>query len=97
MNIFKAMADSYRTLMNNGEIDKETAFQNIRIYEFLATCSKEDLCQMVDSSAFNNIIEAFVVAAVDHAGIDENAKAKVMEQLDWLFEHKTAKQVVDGE
>ncbi len=50
MNGYTMMADSYRKLMNDGTIDKDSAEKSIRIYEFLATCDKDDLCQMVDSS-----------------------------------------------
>lgn len=45
MNGYTMMADSYRKLMNDGTIDKDSAEKSIRIYEFLATCDKDDLCQ----------------------------------------------------
>ena len=56
MNGYKMMAESYRQLVKRGEIDKETADKEIRVYDFLATCDSDDLCRMVDSSAFNDII-----------------------------------------
>ena len=55
MNGYEMMADSYRQLVKQGKIDKETADKEIRIYDFLATCDTEDICRMVDSSAFNDI------------------------------------------
>lgn len=64
MNGYEMMAESYRQLVKHGEIDKETADKEIRIYDFLATCDTEDICRMVDSSAFNDIIRAFVEMAV---------------------------------
>ena len=70
MNGFTMMADSYRELMNNGKIDIETAEKKIRIYDFFATCDIDDFCLMVDSSAFNDIIRAFLKMAVNNA-IDE--------------------------
>ena len=57
MNGYEMMAESYRQLVKHGEIDKETADKEIRIYDFLATCDTEDICRMVDSSAFNDISE----------------------------------------
>lgn len=71
MNGYTMMADSYRKLMNDGTIDKDSAEKSIRIYEFLATCDKDDLCQMVDSSAFNDIIRAFLKMAVVNAELEE--------------------------
>ena len=96
MNGYEIMADSYRQMVKQGRIDKETADKEIRIYDFLATCDSDDLCRMVDSSAFNDIIRAYLKMAVQSADIDEDAKEKVVGQLRWLFDEKTAKQVLDG-
>ena len=74
MNGYTMMADSYRKLMSEGKIDKDTAEKEIRIYEFLASCDETDLCRMVDSSAFNDIIRAFLNMAVLNADIDEDAR-----------------------
>lgn len=97
MNGFKLMAESYKKLMNEGKIDKETAEKEIRIYEFLATCDIDDFCSMVDSSAFNDIIRAYLKMAVDNAGIDEKSKEKVIGQLRWIFDEKQAKEVLEND
>ena len=96
MNGYEMMADSYRQLMKQGRIEKETADKEIRIYDFLATCDSDDLCRMVDSSAFNDIIRAYLKMAVQSADIDEDSRNKVVGQLRWLFDEKTAKQVLEG-
>lgn len=97
MNGYTMMADSYKMLMEQGKIDKKTAEKSIRIYEFLATCDKDDLCQMVDSSAFNDIIRAFLKMAVVNADIDEEAQGKVLNQLRWIFDEKSAKEVLEND
>ena len=96
MNGYEIMAASYRQMVKQGRIDKETADKEIRIYDFLATFDTEDICRMVDSSAFNDIIKAFVETAVKNADIDEDAGKKVVAQLCYLFDEKTARQVLDG-
>lgn len=96
MNGYEMMAESYRQLVKQGKIDNETADKEIRVYDFLATCDSDDLCRMVDSSAFNDIIRAYVEKAVKNADIDENSRNKVVGQLRWLFDEKTAKQVLEG-
>lgn len=96
MNGYTMMADSYRELMNDGKIDKESAEKSIRIYEFLATCDKDDLCQMVDSSAFNDIIRAFLKMAVVNAELEEEQQDKVLNQIRWIFDEKSAKEVLNN-
>lgn len=96
MNGYEMMADSYRQLVKQGKIDKETANREICVYDFLATCDSDDLCRMVDSSAFNDIIRAYLKMAVQSADIDEDAREKVVGQLRWLFDEKTAKEVLES-
>ena len=97
MNRFLVMAESYKKLMNEGKIEKEVAEKEIRIYEFLATCDDDDKCIMVDSSAFNDIIRAFLKMAVKNADIDEEAQDKVLNQLRWIFDEKRAKEVLEND
>ena len=82
--------------MEQGKIDKETAEKEIRIYEFLATCDVDDFCQMVDSSAFNDIIKAYLCMAVNNAKITEESADKVKRELHWIFDEKSAKEVLDS-
>lgn len=95
MNGYTLMAESCKKLLEQGKIDKETAEKYIRIYEFLATCDIDDLCHMVDSSAFNDIIRSFLKMAVVNAELDEEQQDKVLNQLRWIFDLYHAKAVLE--
>jgi hypothetical protein len=95
MNGYTMMADSYRMLAEQGKIDKDIADKEIRIYDFLATCDKDDICRMVDSSAFNDIIRAFLRMAAESAGIDEKSRDEVVRQLRWIFDERSARDVLN--
>ena len=49
MNGYELLASSYRLLLKRGEIAEDEAAKKIRVYDFLATCDKEDIYTMVDS------------------------------------------------
>lgn len=72
MNGYETMSENYKILMQRGEIEKEAAEKAIRVYDFLAGCDTDDLCEMIDSSAFNDLIRAFLVRAVTSAGLDDD-------------------------
>lgn len=90
------LSDSYKALLEQGKIDKETAEKEMRVLDFLATCDTDDFCRLVDSSAFNDIIRGYVRLAVESADIDEESKEKVINQLRWIFDMKTAKEVLNS-
>lgn len=95
MNGFKMMADSYRKLVSDGTITEEQAKRDIEIYDFLATCNQDDFCMMVDSSAFNDIIRAFLRLAVKNAELSKKSEDKVLNQLSWIFDEMSAKEVLN--
>lgn len=59
MNGYETMSESYKILMQRGEIEKEAAEKAIRVYDFLAGCDTDDLCEMIDSSAFKDYLHQY--------------------------------------
>lgn len=96
MNGYKIIADDYRKMIENGLVEKEDVEKEIRIYEFLATCDIDDFCIMVDSSAFNDIIRAFLRLVLNNANIDEKTRESAFNELRWAFDEKTAHEVLNS-
>ena len=96
MNGYKMIADDYRKMIENGVVAKEEVEKEIRIYEFLATCDIDDFCIMVDSSAFNDIIRAFLRLVLNNANIDEKARESALNELRWAFDEKSAREVLNS-
>ena len=95
MNGYTLLAESYRKAAAEGKIAEEEAEKNIRVYEFLATCDLYDKCIMVDSSAFNDIIRGYLQMALLNAELDEKSQKKALEQLRWIFDECSAKEVLE--
>ena len=95
MNGYTIMADSYRKLLEQGKIDKETAEKEIRIYEFLATCDSDDICRLVDSSAFNGIIKGYIEYLIDISDLDKEIKANVKKPIHLIFDTKNAQSALN--
>ena len=95
MDGYSLMAESYRMLEKQGKIGKEEAERAVRVYKFLSTCSKDDLCEIIDSTAMNDIIRAFVKKSVCDAGLDTDTQKRVMGELEYIFDDKTAKEILD--
>ena len=93
-NGFKSIADSYRKVVEQGKMTKEIAEPEIRIYDFLATCTQDDFCRLVDSSAFNDIIKAYLRMAVRNVNLDKKTENKLMNEISCLFDEMSASNVL---
>ena len=98
MNGFKVMAESLRTASEQGTISKDQADKDIRIYDFLASCSEDDFCRLFDSSAFNDIAKSYLKIAVtelvEEGTLNEDQGQAVKNRFALLFSEKTAKDVI---
>ena len=66
--------------------------------DFLATCDDTDICNMFDSSAFNEIAKSYLRIAVreltDEGTIDEEQAQAVRNRFSLLFDEKQAHEVI---
>lgn len=96
MNGYSMMADSYRTLVQQGKLTQEQAQKDIDIYDFFAKCDENDFCTMVDTSAFNSIIKAYCEKALNEAEVSEEVSDRVMNELRYIMDTQTAKEVIEN-
>lgn len=91
MNGYKMTADAYREAKKRDprlDLDSE-----IKTLDFLATCTKEDVYNLFNSTAFNNICMGYVkVALNDFKEIDEELKDRIINYVRYKFDTVTAKQ-----
>ncbi len=100
MNGFTMTADTYKKLMEQGKVNKETAEKEIRIYEFLGSCSENDFYRLFDSSAFNEIAKSYMRLAVrelmEEGTLDEEQGRAVRNRYALLFDEKKAREVLQN-
>lgn len=99
MNGYRLMADSYRKAAENGNISKEESEKVARSYDFLASCDQEDICNLFDSSAFNEIAKSYMRLAVrelvEEGTIEEEQGRAIRNRFSLLFDEKQAREVYE--
>ncbi len=98
MNEYKSRAEAYRELVESGECTLEEVESKIKVLDFLATLTKEEIYEMVDTDVFNNIIKAYCLTALTDAKASGDVVRSVMAELTALFDEKgvTAKEVYEN-
>ena len=73
MNGFEMQADAYRQYLekNPTNANREYLEKQIRVYDFLGSCSEEEICMLYDSGAFNDITKAYCEKAMSNKGLSE--------------------------
>lgn len=96
MNGYEAVAQGYKKLVEQGKLTAEQAQPEIRVLDFLGECDPDDIYRLVDSSAFNSIIKAFCQKALMGANVDQDTADSVMDELRWIMDTMTSKEVTES-
>lgn len=91
MNGYKMTADAYRQAKKKDpRLDLDS---NIKVLDFLATCTDEDICNLFNSTAFNRICMGYVEMALDDfEDLDDDMKDRIINHVSYKFDTATAKQ-----
>ena len=99
MNGFKLQADAYRKAAEEGKVDKNHAEKLCKTLDFLETCDDEDIYNMFDSSAFNEIAKSYLRIAVrelvDEGVLEDDQAIAVRNRYSLLFDEKNAKEACE--
>ena len=100
MNGYMLMADSIRKAAGEGKVDAGEAEQKARVYDFLGTCTDNDIFTLFDSTAFNEIAKDYMRKAVarliDNGTIDAEQGQAVRNEYAYLFSIMTAKEISEA-
>ena len=96
MNGYKMSADAYRELKKRDpRLDVES---HIRTLDFLSTCTQDDICNLFNSSAFNNICIGYVKMALNEIKeLDGDMKDRIINHVRYKFDTVTAEQADNNE
>ena len=93
MNGYKLQADSYRAFLSK-ETDEATRADleaQIRIFEFLASCTDKDIQRLYNSSAFNTITKGYIEILADTLeGLTDEQRSSIKGKITALLDRYTA-------
>lgn len=91
MNGYKMTADAYREAKKRDpRLDLDS---NIKVLDFLATCTEEDIHNLFNSTAFNNICMGYVKMALnDFKELGDDMKDRIINHVRYKFDTATANQ-----
>lgn len=97
MNGYEVMAKTYRKLAEGGRLSKEEAEKQCKVLDFLASCDADDIYNLFDSGAFNDIAKEYMRLAVEEfieeGVIDDYQGMDFRQKLNLIFDEKSAKEV----
>lgn len=96
LNGFQLAADSYRKYLekNPDDPNRKSLEKSIKINEFLSTCSQDDIFEIYNTSAFNNITEGYCRKAAEGIGLDKEQIKTLIGHLHYLHDTLTAGEVI---
>lgn len=97
MNLgYMMLADAYKRHMAE-EGETEELKRKVKIFEFLMDLEEEDIETLFDSGAFNEIAKAYTKKALDNTGQTLENRNAIVKELKFLFENRSASEILKKE
>ena len=98
MNGFQLMADACRKAADKGKISRLKTEKKCKVYDFLATCDREDINNLFDSGVFNDITKAYLNFTLGELREDGDIRKKdaeiIEEKFGKIFDGSNAEDIV---
>lgn len=100
MNGYKLVADSYRKILEEREFS-EDAKKNIetiiKVNDILASLTKNEIKEMYNSGAFNEITEGYTEKAMENLGFERDQIWAVIQEIHYLHDMHGAEEIKEDE
>ncbi len=98
-NGYKILAQGYRKGLENGKLNREEVEKHCKVLDFLGDCDKEDICNMFDTSAFNEIAKSYMNKAIkeliEEDVINEQQGISIKDRYAVLLDELKASEIIE--
>ena len=95
MNGFKLQADAIRKVVeSDDDCDKEVMLSKAKVYDILSELTQDQIYELYNSSAFNDVTKAYAKRAMETVGLDEEQISDVLREIKYLHDTVSAGEIV---
>lgn len=95
LEFYQDLADELRDDLESGVVQSEELRAYLRILEFLASCTEDDIYTLVDTNVFDTIIKANCMLAANDAGVSDETMAILKEAISFRLERHNSKEACE--
>ena len=95
MNGFKLQADAIRKVVErDDDCDKEAMLSKAKVYDILSELTQDQIYELYNSSAFNDVTKAYAKRAMETVGLDEEQISDVLQEIKYLHDTVSAGEII---
>lgn len=96
MNGYQLQAEGYKQyLVKNPDVpNKESLERIVKVNKILGDCSQEEIYELYNSSAFNDLTKAYCKKALENVGIPKEQIEAILSELYWLHDTLSAEEIM---